>query len=98
MLAGAGIILGTAGGAFHYLSRDAQTSRDERCDLQGCDTEAIEYDDRYRTLNTVSNLSLILGGSLIVSGVTWWIIERVSTPRSVRRTVSLHRGTVQWAW
>lgn len=98
MLAGAGVIVGVAGGAFHYLSRDAQEQRDSRCDPAGCDLEAIDYDSRYRDLNTISNASMALGGALVLSGVVWLIVDRSIQSDRTQQRVSLRPGVVQWSW
>lgn len=98
MLAGAGVIVGAAGGAFHYLSIEAQGQRDARCDPSGCDLDAIDHDRRYRDLNTISNVSMTLGGALVLSGVVWLIVDRsLQSGRSPHRA-SLRPGAIQWSW
>lgn len=60
--------------AFYVVSIGARNDRDRSCDASGCDVNAIEQDDRYRTFNTAANVAFFGGTAVAVSGVAWWLL------------------------
>lgn len=94
---GVGLAAIVAGGILGGLSLDAQSRRDAACPPDGaCDVPtAIDLDARGRDLALGANVAFATGGALLLGGVVWWAVARVSR-RSSRVAVEGARIALRW--
>ena len=79
--------LGAAGLIAGGVLGVAASSKHASASSEHVQQTAIDQQDQARTLATVSTISFIAGGVLLLSGVTWWVLDAPSTKP---------RGTASW--
>ncbi len=97
IVAGAGAVILGGAGAFYTLREADVAERDRLCGTPACtadqETDARSLDDRARTWNTLTNVSLGVGAAAVVGGLTWWFFARPSSPPRVSAWISPREGS-----
>ncbi|MFO0608216.1 MAG: hypothetical protein U0324_33935 [Polyangiales bacterium] len=82
--AGGVVALGLSG-VFFALREGAVSDRDAQCSAAGCRPAALDLDDTARTYNTLTNVSLAVGGAAVAGAVVWFLVGgRGAAERSAR--------------
>ncbi len=96
IVAGAGAVILGGAGAFFALRESDVAERDRLCGTAACtandEQQALTYDDRARTWNLLTNVSLGVGAAAVVGGVAWWLIARPASAPRVSAWVAPHDG------
>lgn len=71
--AGGVVALGLSG-VFFALREGAVSDRDAQCSAAGCRPAALDLDDTARTYNTLTNVSLAVGGAAVAGAVVWFLV------------------------
>lgn len=72
--AGGVVALGLSG-VFFALREGAVSDRDAQCVTNvGCQPTSLELDDTARTYNTLTNVSLVVGGAAVAGAVVWFFV------------------------
>lgn len=82
LLGGGALVAGALAGVFYGLALTARGERDAACDATGCLPSSRESDARYGDQLMVGNAAVIAGASLLVGAAVWYVVARVSSPRT----------------
>lgn len=97
IVAGAGAVILGGAGVFYALREADVAARNRLCGAPSCtesdEQSARSLDDRARTWNTLTNVSLGVGAAAVVGGVAWWFFARPSSPPRVSAWVSPREGS-----
>lgn len=103
-IAGSGAVVLGVGIAFNLMARSARSELEEqtalRCNVRGCSPEdyralgLADLEDRVRTRNTISMITLGIGGAAAITGGVMILLNRAPLRRQERITLIAPRGGV----
>ena len=83
VVAGVGVASFAAAAVFYGLRQSALAERDAACGAAICPA-GVESQDRAHTMNTLTNVSLAVGGAAVAGAAVWFILARPRAERNSR--------------
>jgi hypothetical protein len=98
ILGGVGLAGLIGGGVLAAVASDARAERDAACpSATDCDpVAATGHDGRYRDLALGANLAVGVGGALVLGGVAWWVVARVTRRPAAHVSYAPSGVVVRW--